>query len=109
MLAWIVRILFIMAAPIAALLVSRESLNFSLLQTMIAIILLVAFIGLAAALTARRPRAPSRGLKNLIQINSCPGSPSDIAQPFCEIGMLTASPLQSIAVCGAFLAFAAVR
>jgi hypothetical protein len=59
MLAWIVRILFIMAAPIAALLVPRDSLNFSLLQTMIAIILLVAFIGLAAALTGRRPRTPS--------------------------------------------------
>lgn len=59
MLAWIVRILFIMAAPIAALLVSRDLLNFSLLQTMIAIILLVAFIGLAAVFTGRRPRAPS--------------------------------------------------
>jgi hypothetical protein len=59
MLSWIVRILFIMAAPIAALLVSRDALNFGLVQTMVAIILIVAFVGLAAAWTARNPRAPS--------------------------------------------------
>jgi hypothetical protein len=59
MLGWIVRILFILAAPIAALLVSRDALNFSLVQTLVAIVLIVAFVGLAAAWTARRPRAPS--------------------------------------------------
>jgi hypothetical protein len=31
-LGWIVRILFILAAPIAALLVSRDALNFGLVQ-----------------------------------------------------------------------------
>jgi hypothetical protein len=59
MLGWIVRLLFILAAPIAALLVSRDALNFSLVQTLVAIVLIVAFVGLAAAWTARRPRAPS--------------------------------------------------
>ena len=57
MLGWIVRILFILAAPIAALLVSRDTLNFGLVQTFVAMILVVAFIGLAAVWTARRPRA----------------------------------------------------
>jgi len=41
--AWIVRILFVLAAPIAALLVG-------VVQTMIAIILMTGFVGLAAAL-----------------------------------------------------------
>jgi hypothetical protein len=59
MLGWIVRILFILAAPIAALLVSRDALNFGLVQTLVAIVLIVAFVGLAAAWTARGPRAPS--------------------------------------------------
>jgi hypothetical protein len=56
MLGWIVRILFMLAAPIAALLVSRDALNFGLVQTFVAIILIVAFIGLAAAWTSRAPR-----------------------------------------------------
>ncbi len=59
MLGWIVRILFILAAPIAALLVSRDALNFGLVQTFVAMILVVAFVGLAAAWTARGPRARS--------------------------------------------------
>ncbi|WP_426408510.1 hypothetical protein [Bradyrhizobium ganzhouense] len=57
MLGWIVRILFTLAAPIAALLVSRDTLNFGLVQTFVAMILIVAFVGLAAAWTARGPRA----------------------------------------------------
>ena len=59
MLNWIVRILFILAAPIAALLVSRDALNFGLVQTLVAMILVVALVGLAAAWTMREPRAPS--------------------------------------------------
>jgi hypothetical protein len=59
MLGWIVRILFILAAPIAALLVSRDVLQFELVRTFVAMILLVGFVGLAAAWTARRPRTPS--------------------------------------------------
>jgi hypothetical protein len=56
MLGWIVRIFFILAAPIAALLVSRDALNFGLIQTLVAMILMVALVGLAAAWTARRSR-----------------------------------------------------
>jgi hypothetical protein len=59
MLGWIVRILFILAAPIAALLVSRDALNFGLVQTFVAMFLVVALVGLAAAWTARPPRTPS--------------------------------------------------
>jgi hypothetical protein len=55
MLSWIIRILFILAAPITALLVSRDALNFGLAQTMVAIILMVAFVALGAAWTARGP------------------------------------------------------
>ena len=57
MLGWIVRILFMLAAPIAALLVSRDALNFGLVQTFVAMILLVTIIGLAATWTSRAPRA----------------------------------------------------
>jgi predicted membrane channel-forming protein YqfA (hemolysin III family) len=57
MLSWIVRLLFIVAAPIAALLVSRDALNFGLVQTLVAIVLIVALVGLAAAWSMRRPRA----------------------------------------------------
>jgi hypothetical protein len=56
MLGWIVRILFILAAPIAALLVSRDELNFGLVQTFVAMFLLIGLIGLAAW-SARGPRA----------------------------------------------------
>lgn len=59
MLSWIVRILLMMAAPITALLVSRDALNFGLVQTMVAIVLIVAFVALGAAWTAREPRTPS--------------------------------------------------
>ena len=59
MLSWIVRILFILAAPITALLVSRDALNFGLVQTMVAIVLMVGFVALGAVWTARGPRTPS--------------------------------------------------
>ncbi len=59
MLSWIVRILLMMAAPITALLVSRDALNFGLIQTMVGILLIVAFVALGAAWTARGPRTPS--------------------------------------------------
>lgn len=59
MLGWIVRILFVAAAPIAALFVTRDSLNFGIIQVFIAIILIAACIGLAAAWTHHRVRAPS--------------------------------------------------
>jgi hypothetical protein len=58
MLSWLVRILFVLAAPIAALLVPRDALNFGLIQTLVAIMVLAALIGLAAVST-RGPRARS--------------------------------------------------
>jgi hypothetical protein len=58
MLSWIVRIFFALAAPITALLVSRDALNFDLIQTMVAIILIVAFVALVA-LWPRRPGSQS--------------------------------------------------
>lgn len=48
MLSWIVRLLFMLAAPIAALIVSRDALNFDLIQTMVAIILVVVFVAVIA-------------------------------------------------------------
>jgi len=57
--SWIVRILFVAAAPIAALLVARDSLNFGIIQVFIAIILIVACIGLATAWTLHRDRTSS--------------------------------------------------
>lgn len=57
MLGWIVRIFLALAAPITALLVSRDALNFGLVQTFVAIVLIVTFVGLATAWTAREPRA----------------------------------------------------
>jgi len=59
MLSWIVRIFFILAALIAALLVSRDALNFGLIQTMVAMILMVGFVALLAAWTSRGPRTRS--------------------------------------------------
>jgi hypothetical protein len=57
MLGWIVRIFLILAAPITALLVSRDVLNFDLIQTFVAIILMVTFVALLAALSAFRQRS----------------------------------------------------
>jgi len=59
MLRWIVRIFFILAAPIAALLVARDTLTFDIVQTFIAIILMTALAGIGAAWATYRPR--SRG------------------------------------------------
>lgn len=57
MLAWIVRIFFALAAPITALFVSRDVLNFDVIQTMVAIMLIVAFIALIG-LWPKRPGSP---------------------------------------------------
>lgn len=53
---WIIRIFFIIAAPIAALLVARDSLNFDVVQLFVAIILMIALIGLGAVWTTYRRR-----------------------------------------------------
>jgi len=54
MLAWIIRCLLFLAAPIAALFVSRDALNFDIIEMLVAIILIVGLVLAAAAWTLRR-------------------------------------------------------
>ena len=54
MLAWIVRCLLLVAAPIAALFVSRDALNFGIVEMLVAIILMVGVVLAASAWTLRR-------------------------------------------------------
>ena len=58
MLSWIVRLFFALAAPITALFIARDALNFDLIQTMVAIILVVVLI----AVVAFWPKWPRSGL-----------------------------------------------
>jgi hypothetical protein len=53
--AWILRIILVVAAPIAALLVSRDALNFGIVETLVASLLIAGFAVLAAVWTLRRP------------------------------------------------------
>jgi hypothetical protein len=48
----------VIAAPITALLVSRDALNFDLIQTFVAMLLVTALVGLIAALSGRNRGAP---------------------------------------------------
>ncbi len=57
MLGWIVRIFFAIAAPITALFVSRDALNFGLIQTIVTMLLVTARVGLIAAYSGRDPGA----------------------------------------------------
>lgn len=52
--AWIVRLLLFMAAPIAALFVSRDALNFGVIETLVAIMLIALFVLAAAIWVSRR-------------------------------------------------------
>ena len=54
MLAWIVRFLLLLAAPIAALFVSRDALNFGIIEMLVAIVLFVGLALAAAVWTSRR-------------------------------------------------------
>jgi hypothetical protein len=53
--AWILRIVLIIAAPLAALFVSRDALNFGIVETLVAVILIAGAALLAALWTLRRP------------------------------------------------------
>ena len=53
MLAWIVRCLLFLAAPIAALFVSRDAVKFGIVEMLVGIILIVGFVMAAAAWTLR--------------------------------------------------------
>jgi hypothetical protein len=46
--AWILRLILSLAAPITAWFVARDALNFSFVQTMISVILLAAFVAVLA-------------------------------------------------------------
>lgn len=52
--AWIVRILLYIAAPITALFVARNALNFGVFQMMVTTVLIVALVGVAAFWPHRR-------------------------------------------------------
>jgi hypothetical protein len=45
---WIVRLLLMIAAPITALFVARDALNFGVLQTFVATVLVTGVVALAA-------------------------------------------------------------
>ncbi|TKW77008.1 MAG: hypothetical protein DI543_17960 [Bradyrhizobium icense] len=53
MLAWIIRCLLLLAAPIAALFVSRDALNFGVFEMLVAVVLIVGFVLAAAAWSLR--------------------------------------------------------
>jgi hypothetical protein len=52
--AWITRLLLFIAAPIAALFVSRDALNFGIVETLVATILVALLVTAAALWNARR-------------------------------------------------------
>lgn len=58
MLGWLVRILFAVAAPITALFVARDALNFGLIQTVVTMLLVTALVWLIAAYTGRDQQTP---------------------------------------------------
>ena len=57
MLAWVIRCLLLLAAPIAALFVSRDALNFGIIEMLIAIMLMVGVVMAAAAWTLWRTKS----------------------------------------------------
>jgi hypothetical protein len=57
MLAWIIRCLLLLAAPIAALFVSRDALNFGVFEMLVAIMLMVGVVLAAAVWSLRRKSA----------------------------------------------------
>ncbi|RXH29365.1 hypothetical protein XH99_02225 [Bradyrhizobium nanningense] len=58
MLGWLVRILFAIAAPITALFVARDALNFGLIQTVVTMLLVTGLVWLIAVYTGRDRQAP---------------------------------------------------
>lgn len=57
MLAWIIRCFLLLAAPIAALFVSRDALNFGVIEMLVAIVLMVGVVLAASAWSLRRKSA----------------------------------------------------
>jgi len=52
--AWIARLLLMLAAPITALFVARDALNFGLIQTFVAMIMVTGLVAVAAFWGVRR-------------------------------------------------------
>jgi hypothetical protein len=52
--AWILRVVLIIAAPLTALFVSRDALNFGVVETLVAVMLIAGLSVLAALWTLRR-------------------------------------------------------
>jgi uncharacterized membrane-anchored protein len=55
---WLVRILFAIAAPITALFVARDALNFGLIQTVVTMLLVTGLVWLIAIYTGRDRQTP---------------------------------------------------
>lgn len=64
MLAWVIRCLLLLAAPIAALFVSRDALNFGIIEMLVAIMLMVGVVMAAAAWTLWRTRSATGHSRN---------------------------------------------
>ena len=60
MLVWLIRGLLFIAAPIAALFVSRDALNFGVMEMLVAVMLIVGVVLALAAWSLRR-KSPSGG------------------------------------------------
>jgi len=58
MVAWIIRGILFLAAPIAALFVSRDALNFGIVEMLVAVLMIVGF-SLAAAVWSLRRKRPT--------------------------------------------------
>ena len=58
MLGWVVRIFFAIAAPITALFVARDALNFGMIQTIVTMLLVTGLVALIAAFSGRDRQAP---------------------------------------------------
>jgi hypothetical protein len=54
---WILRVILVVAAPITALFISRDALNFGIVETLGAVTLIAGFAVLAAVWSLRLPDA----------------------------------------------------
>jgi hypothetical protein len=59
--AWIVRFILMLAAPIAALFVARDALNFSTVQSLVATGLVAVVLAMVAWSSVRRADRPADG------------------------------------------------
>jgi hypothetical protein len=60
--AWLIRLLSVVAAAITSLIVARDALNFGIMQTLLMITLIIGAAAIAVAWKARRELQPRRVL-----------------------------------------------